>query len=250
MSFYNEKAECMPREQLEALQSERLVKQIKRVYNNQPVYRAKMDEAGIKPEDIKSIKDIVKLPFTVKHDIREGYPYGMFACDMKDVLRIHASSGTTGKLTVVGYTQNDLDTWTECCARALVRADLGEGDIMNVAYGYGLFTGGLGMHYGGEKMGATVVPMSSGNTPRQLMLMKDFGTTAIACTPSYAIYLADEMKKEGYKPEDIKLKAGIFGAEPWSEEMRNEIQRKMGIKAYDIYGLSEISAQASHLNAL
>lgn len=241
MKYFNEKYECMPRSELEALQGERLVKQIKRVYENQPTYRAKMDAAGVKPEDIKSIKDITKLPYTLKTDIRAGYPFGMFACDKKDVVRIHASSGTTGKLTVVGYTKDDLDVWAQCCARALVMAGMDENSMVNVAYGYGLFTGGLGLHYGVEKLGATVVPVSAGNTPRQIMLMRDFQADCLCCTPSYAIYLADELKNEGVEIKDLNLKAGIFGAEPWSREMRLEIERKLGIKAYDIYGLSEIS---------
>lgn len=241
MKYYNEKIEKMSREDMTALQSARLVDVVKRVYDNVPYYRAKMDEIGLKPEDIHGIEDITKLPFTVKHDLRENYPFGTFAVPMDKIVRVHASSGTTGKLTVVGYTQRDLDDWAECAARSLVVAGCDEKDILHVSYGYGLFTGGLGLHYGGEKLGATVVPASAGNTIRQLQLLRDFGATAVACTPSYALVLAEEMKKAGMKKEDFKLKAGIFGAEPWSDEMKADIEDKLGIKAYDIYGLSEIS---------
>mgnify|MGYP004643379009 CR=1 FL=1 len=241
MKYFNAKIETMPRENLSALQSERLVKQVKNVYTRVPYYRAKMDAIGLKPEDIQSIDDISKLPFTVKTDIRANYPFGLFGCDKKKVVRLHASSGTTGKLTVVGYTKKDLNTWAECCARALVSAGLSKRDLVHVAYGYGLFTGGLGLHYGVEKLGATAIPVSSGNTMRQLMLLKDFGATAIACTPSYAVYLADEMKEAGLSLDDIMLKIGIFGAEPWTEELRREIEKKLNIEAFDIYGLSEIS---------
>ncbi len=241
MKYFNAKIETMTRENLSALQSERLVKQVKNVYTRVPYYRAKMDAIGLKPEDIQSIDDISKLPFTVKTDIRANYPFGLFGCDKKKVVRLHASSGTTGKLTVVGYTKKDLNTWAECCARALVSAGLSKSDLVHVAYGYGLFTGGLGLHYGVEKLGATAIPVSSGNTMRQLMLLKDFGATAIACTPSYAVYLADEMQEAGLSLDDIMLKIGIFGAEPWTEELRREIEKKLNIEAFDIYGLSEIS---------
>lgn len=241
MKYFNAKIETMARENLSALQSERLVKQVKNVYTRVPYYRAKMDAIGLKPEDIQSIDDISKLPFTVKTDIRANYPFGLFGCDKKKVVRLHASSGTTGKLTVVGYTKKDLNTWAECCARALVSAGLSKRDLVHVAYGYGLFTGGLGLHYGVEKLGATAIPVSSGNTMRQLMLLKDFGATAIACTPSYAVYLADEMQEAGLSLDDIMLKIGIFGAEPWTEELRREIEKKLNIEAFDIYGLSEIS---------
>jgi Coenzyme F390 synthetase len=241
MKYYNEKIETMSRAEMTALQSERLVAQIKRVYERVPYYRAKMDAAGVKPTDIKSVADIVKLPFTVKTDLRANYPFGLFGCDRKDVVRVHASSGTTGKLTVVGYTKNDLNNWAECCARAFVSAGADENSMVHIAYGYGLFTGGFGLHYGAEKLGATAVPVSSGNTMRQVMLLKDFGSNVLACTPSYAVYLAEEIAKEGLKPEDLGLKIGIFGAEPWTEEMRREIESKLKIKAYDIYGLSEIS---------
>lgn len=241
MKYYNEKIETMSRDEMSALQSERLVKQVKNVYDKVPYYRAKMNAIGLKPEDIKSIEDISKLPFTVKTDIRANYPFGLFGCDKKDVVRLHASSGTTGKLTVVGYTKNDLEAWSECAARALCSAGLTDEDSLHIAYGYGLFTGGFGIHYGAEKLGVTAIPVSSGNTMRQLMLLKDFGATALACTPSYAIYLAEAMEENGYSIKDFMLKVGIFGAEPWTEEMRREIELRLNIKAYDIYGLSEIS---------
>ncbi len=241
MKYWNKEIETMSRDQMSVLQSERLSKQVQRVYDRVPYFRAKMDAIKLKPTDIKSISDISKLPFTVKTDIRGNYPFGLFGCDKKEVVRLHASSGTTGKLTVVGYTKNDLETWSECTARALTSAGLSDEDTVHVAYGYGLFTGGLGVHYGIEKIGATAVPVSTGNTMRQIMLLKDFGATAIACTPSYAIYLAEEMAAEGITPDDLLLKTGIFGAEPWTEEMRREIEKKLKIKTFDIYGLSEIS---------
>lgn len=241
MNYFNEKMECMPREELAKIQGERLKVVVKRVYDNVPTYRAKMDAIGLKPEDIKGIEDISKLPFTEKKDLRNAYPYGMFASPMKDIVRIHASSGTTGKLTVVGYTQNDLDAWSECVARSLVAGGASKDSIIQVAFGYGMFTGGLGLHYGAEYMGAAVVPMSSGNTKRQIALMEDFGTNVICCTPSYALYLAEELKKSNIDISRFKLKSGIFGAEPWSDEMRKEIEESFGIKAYDIYGLSEIT---------
>ncbi|MFA5449808.1 MAG: phenylacetate--CoA ligase [Clostridia bacterium] len=239
--YYNQKLECLTADEKRELQSQRLVALVSKVYNNVPYYRAKMQAAGVSTSDIKSIDDIVKLPFTTKQDLRDNYPFGMFAVPKSEIIRVHASSGTTGKLTVVGYTKNDINVWAECCARALVAAGADINSTVHVAYGYGLFTGGLGMHYGGELMGATVVPVSSGNTARQIMLMKDFQADIICCTPSYAIYLADEMAKQGFTPEDFNLKAGIFGAEPWTNEMRDEIEAKLKIKAYDIYGLSEIS---------
>jgi phenylacetate-CoA ligase len=240
MKYFNPKYECMDRASLTTLQSERLKAVVERVYNNVPTYRAKMDAAGVKPSDIKDIKDIVKLPFTVKQDLRDNYPMGFFAVPRKDIVRIHASSGTTGKLTVVGYTRNDIDMWAECCARSLVCAGASDESLVHIAYGYGLFTGGLGMHYGSEKLGSATVPVSSGNTLRQIMLMKDFEADILCCTPSYAVYLADEIEKSGTKVEELKLKSGIFGAEPWSEEMRREIEERLHIKAYNIYGLSEI----------
>ena len=229
----------MPREELRKLQSQLLVKQVKRVYENVECYRNRMDAAGIKPEDIHGIEDLSKLPFSYKRDLRDYYPYGLFAVPMKDIVRVHASSGTTGKRIVVGYTRNDLDMWAECVARMMTAVGLGAEDIVQVSYGYGLFTGGLGAHQGAEKLGATVIPMSSGNTALQIQTMVDFGATAICCTPSYALYLGEEAERLGVTNQ-LKLKAGIFGAEPWTEEMRAQIEAKLGIKAYDIYGLSEI----------
>ena len=199
-----------------------------------------MDEAGVKPEDIKSIADLQKLPFTVKQDLRDNYPYGMFASPMKDIVRIHASSGTTGKQTVVGYTAHDIDMWAECAARALVSVGGTKDDFIHISYGYGLFTGGLGLHYGAEKLGATAIPASAGNSMRQLQMFKDFGSSIICMTPSYAISLIELMKENNISKDEFKLKAGVFGAEPWTEEMRKEIEAGLGIKAYDIYGLSEI----------
>lgn len=239
--YFNEKIETASREELEKIQSERLVNTVKRVYDNVPAYRKKMDEAGIKPEDIKSVADLEKLPFTYKQDLRDNYPYGLFACPMKDVVRIHASSGTTGKQTVVGYTKNDLDMWSECVARAIVAAGGSKEDIIHVAYGYGLFTGGIGIHDGATKLGASVIPASTGNTARQLMMFKDFGSTILCCTPSYAMYLADSLEQHGMTKDDISLKIGIFGAEPWTPGMRQQIEEKLGIVAHDIYGLSEVA---------
>ncbi len=239
--YWDKEIETAPRYQMEALQSYRLSATVKRVYENVPHYRAKMDEAGIKPEDIRSIADLSKLPFTYKQDLRDTYPYGLFAVPAEEVVRIHASSGTTGKQIVVGYTQHDLDIWSDCTARALTAIGGSRSDFVHVSYGYGLFTGGLGIHYGVEKIGATVIPVSTGNTKRQIQVMKDFGSTILCCTPSYALYLGETLKEMGYTPEDLKLKAGFFGAEPWTEQMRREIERNLGIKAYDIYGLSEIS---------
>lgn len=239
-NIFNREYECMSRSEMEALQSERLKNVVKRVYENVAPYRRKMDEIGLKPADIKSVKDLHKLPFTVKKDLRDNYPFGMFAADRGDVVRLHASSGTTGKLTVVGYTKNDLNVWSECMARSLAMAGADKNSVIHVSYGYGLFTGGLGAHYGAEYMGATVVPASSGNTKRQLTLMRDFGATVLCCTPSYAIYLATEMEKEGISVDELSLKAGVFGAEPWTNEMRREIEQRLHISAHDIYGLSEI----------
>ncbi|MDR3185241.1 MAG: phenylacetate--CoA ligase [Christensenellaceae bacterium] len=239
--FYEPKQECLSNNEKRALQSERLIDTVKRVYENVAPYRAKMDQAGVKPSDIRGIEDIVKLPFTTKKDLRENYPFGMFASPQKDIIRIHASSGTTGKLTVVGYSKADIDLWARCCARGLAAVGATQESVLHVAYGYGLFTGGLGMHYGGELMGLTVVPVSSGNTARQLTLLKDFKADGICCTPSYAVFLADELIKAGFSAKDLNLKWGLFGAEPWTDEMRREIEEKLGLKAYDIYGLSEIS---------
>lgn len=240
MKYYKPEIECAPRSELEALQSYRLSRTVRRVYENVAPYRKKMDEAGVKPEDIKSIADLQKLPFTVKQDLRDNYPYGMFASPMKDVVRIHASSGTTGKQTVVGYTAHDIDMWAECAARALVSVGGTKDDFIHISYGYGLFTGGLGLHYGVEKLGATAIPASAGNSMRQLQLFKDFGSSIICMTPSYAISLIELMKENNISKDEFKLKAGVFGAEPWTEEMRKEIEAGLGIKAYDIYGLSEI----------
>lgn len=240
MNYYKPEIECAPRSELEALQSYRLSRTVRRVYENVAPYRKKMDEAGVKPEDIKSIADLQKLPFTVKQDLRDNYPYGMFASPMKDIVRIHASSGTTGKQTVVGYTAHDIDMWAECAAGALVSVGGTKDDFIHISYGYGLFTGGLGLHYGAEKLGATAIPASAGNSMRQLQLFKDFGSSIICMTPSYAISLIELMKENNISKDEFKLKAGVFGAEPWTEEMRKEIEAGLGIKAYDIYGLSEI----------
>ncbi|MGN0597671.1 MAG: phenylacetate--CoA ligase family protein [Ruminiclostridium sp.] len=240
MNYFNKEIECAPRHEIEALQSFRLSQQIRRVYENVAPYRKKMDEAGVKPEDIKSVKDLVKLPFTVKQDLRDNYPYGMFAVPTSEVVRIHASSGTTGKQTVVGYTAKDIDIWAECAARSLAAVGATKHDFVHVSYGYGLFTGGLGMHYGAEKLGATAIPASAGNSKRQLEMFKDFGSSVVCMTPSYAISLIELMQEMGMTKDDIHLKAGVFGAEPWTEEMRKEIEAGLGLKAYDIYGLSEI----------
>ncbi len=244
MKYWNEQMECMSVEERRELQSERLVKLVERVYNNVAPYRKKMDAIGLKPEDIRSIDDLGKLPFTLKQDLRDNYPYGLFAVPMKEIVRIHASSGTTGKQTVVGYTKNDLDMWTECMARSLTAAGATAESIVHVAYGYGLFTGGLGAHYGAEALGASVIPVSSGNTARQITILQDFRPDILMCTPSYAMYLAEELRAAGKTPGDIYLKAGVFGAEPWSEQMRRDIERGLGIKALNIYGLSEIMGPA------
>ncbi len=237
--FYS-KEESMSREDLKKLQSERLIKTVNRVYDNVDFYKKKFDEAGVKPSDIRSVDDLHKLPFTTKQDLRDNYPYGLFAAPMKDIVRIHASSGTTGKMTVVSYTKNDIDVWSELIARCLSMAGATSADIIHNGYGYGLFTGGLGVHYGAEKLGATVIPVSGGNSQRQIKIMQDFGSTILTCTPSYALNLAETMKEMGVTPKDIKLKAGLFGAEPWSENMRRDIEKLWGIDALDIYGLSEI----------
>ena len=229
----------MPREKLKELQSERLVRQVKRFYENVECFRNRMNEAGLKPSDIHGVEDLYKIPFSYKRDLRDYYPYGLFAEPMKNIVRVHASSGTTGKRIVVGYTRNDLEMWAECVARMMSAIGLTNEDIIQVSYGYGLFTGGLGAHQGAEKLGATVIPMSSGNTALQIQTMVDFGATALCCTPSYAMYLGEEIERLGVK-DQLNLKAGVFGAEPWTEEMRAMIEAKLGIKAYDIYGLSEI----------
>ncbi len=231
--------EQISREELKKLQSERLVAQVKRMYDKVECFRLRMDEKGLKPSDIKGIEDLSKLPFAYKKDLRDYYPYGLFAEPLENIVRVHASSGTTGKRIVVGYTNNDLDMWAECVARMLDAVGITKNDIFQVAFGYGFFTGGFGLHAGIEKIGATVIPISSGNTALQIQTMIDFKATAICCTPSYAMYLAEEIEKMGVK-DQLCLKVGIFGAEPWSESMRHEIENKLGIKAYDIYGLSEI----------
>ena len=239
--YWNKEMECATLSEMKALQSFRLSQTVRRVYENVPVYRERMDAAGVKPEDIKSVDDLYKLPFTVKQDLRDTYPYGLFAVPMDKVVRLHASSGTTGKQIVVGYTEKDLDTWAECCARALTAAGATKNDFMHVSYGYGLFTGGLGLHGGAEKVGMTVIPVSTGNTARQINILRDFGSTYICCTPSYALFIAETMEEMGISKDEIKLKAGLFGAEPWTEEMRRGIEETLGIKAYDIYGLTETS---------
>ncbi len=249
MEYFNKEIETMSREDMTKLQSERLVAEIKYVYENQTLYRQKMDEAGIKPEDIKSIEDIVKLPFTTKHDLRSSYPYGFIACPMSDIVRIHASSGTTGKLTVVALTKRDLDDWSEAFARSLAIAGVTKEDVVHISYGYGLFTGGIGAHYGAELMGCAVVPCSTGNTNRQLQLMRDLGATVLCCTPSYAMFLAEAIEKsDEYNIEDFKLRVGVFGAEPWTQGMKEQIEQKLHLKAYDIYGLSEISGPGVSMN--
>ena len=238
--IWNEKIECASRDEMRAVQTKRLIETVERIYHSVPSYRQKMQEANLVPGDIRSIDDLSKLPFTIKNDLRDNYPFGMFTVPMSEIVRIHASSGTTGKPTVVGYTRKDLNSWSEVVTRSLCMAGVHRDDIVQVAYGYGLFTGGLGLHYGCENLGASVIPISGGNTDKQLQLMQDFGTSVIACTPSYSLFLAEEMEAAGMKKEDLKLRVGIFGAEPWTENMRREIESKLGIKAIDIYGLSEI----------
>lgn len=239
-NFWDQKSECMTRDQLHELQSQRLRSLVKRVYTNVPYYRDKMHEKGILPEDIKTAEDIEKLPFTTKQDLRETYPFGLFASPMDEIVRVHASSGTTGKQTVVGYTQSDISLWAELMARCFAMTGADNKSVIQVSYGYGLFTGGLGAHYGAERIGAVTIPTSSGNTQRQITTMKDFGTTVLCCTPSYALFLAETMEEMGINPEELKIKAGVFGAEPWTDSMRSEIESRLKIKAFDIYGLSEI----------
>jgi phenylacetate-CoA ligase len=240
MEVWNRHFECMDRAELKKVQNERLRETVERVYFNVPYYRNKMQEAGLGPEHIQSIDDLHKLPFTVKTDLRDNYPFNLFAVPMSEIVRIHASSGTTGKSTVVGYTRHDIATWSEVMARTFTSAGATRNDFIHIAYGYGLFTGGLGAHYGGEKIGASVIPVSGGNTTRQLQLMVDFGSTILACTPSYALYLAEAIEEAGIRRDQLKLRAGVFGAEPWTENMRKEIEQKLNIKAIDIYGLSEV----------
>lgn len=239
-NYYQKEIETAPYEKIRELQNERLVKQVKRVYENVEYYRKKMDEKGVKPEDIKSVEDLHKLPFLTKADLRDAYPYGLLAAPLSDCVRIQSTSGTTGKRVVAFYTQNDIDLWEDCCARAIVAAGGTKDDVVHVSYGYGLFTGGAGLHGGSHKVGSLTLPMSSGNTERQLQFMEDLGSTILCCTPSYAAYLGECIAEKGIK-DKIKLRAGIFGAEAWTEEMRRDIEEKLNIKAYDIYGLTEIS---------
>ena len=238
--YYNEEFETLPRPALEALQLKRLQSVLERVHANVPFYRDSFDKAGIGSGDMKSLTDLQRLPFTTKQDMRDSYPYGLFAAPMDEIVRIHASSGTTGKPTVVGYTRKDIDIWSELMARSFVSAGAHKGDIIHNAYGYGLFTGGLGAHYGAERLGASVIPISGGNTKRQIMIMQDFGSTVLTCTPSYSLFMAEEAKAEGVDFKKLRLRVGIFGAEPWSEAMRGEIEEKLNLSAIDIYGLSEI----------
>ncbi|MDP4271431.1 MAG: phenylacetate--CoA ligase [Bacteroidota bacterium] len=237
--YWNESIECADRQTLVKIQNERFLKMIERI-QNVPFYRNKFKELGINPADIKSIDQLKDLPFTNKYDLRDNYPFGLFAVPQSEVVRVHASSGTTGRPTVVGYTQNDIDMWREVVARSLTMAGVSKKDLIQIAYGYGLFTGGLGIHYGAETVGASVIPISGGNTMKQLQLMEDFGSTVIACTPSYAAFLGESIQKSGIDKDKIKLKTGVFGAEPWSEELRDVIQKSLGIKAFNIYGLSEV----------
>ena len=238
--YWNKSYECMPREKLQELQLERLKRMVNRIYHDVPFYRNKFQEKGLMPEDVRSLDDLQQLPFTTKVDLRDNYPYGLFTVPLEQIVRIHASSGTTGKPTVVGYTRNDISMWSELMARCLVAAGAGPHSVIQNAYGYGLFTGGLGVHYGAERLGASIIPISGGNTAKQIMIMQDFGSTVLTCTPSYAIYLSEVLAESGIDPESLKIKAGIFGAEPWSENIRKDIEKKLKIKAYDIYGLSEI----------
>lgn len=239
--IYNPQMECISRDELYALQSERLCSVVKHEYDNVALYRERMDAAGVKPEDIRGVEDLKYLPFTEKTDLRDQFPFGLFAVPQSEIVRIQGSSGTTGKPIVSGYTQGDVDIWTEMMARTLTAAGAGKDDIVQVCYGYGLFTGGLGAHQGASKIGAMVIPMSSGNTQRQIMMMKELGSTMLCCTPSYAVYLGESIREMGIKPEELKLKAGCFGAEPWSEEMRQRIEELLHIDACDIYGLTEIA---------
>jgi phenylacetate-CoA ligase len=238
--FWNAEFETLPREALHALQLKRLQQTVERVHAAVPFYRESFRKAGFSPEKLKSLDDLRRLPFTLKQDMRDNYPYGLFAVPLEEIVRIHASSGTTGKPTVVGYTQRDIGMWAELMARSFVAAGAHRGDVIHNAYGYGLFTGGLGAHYGAERLGASVIPISGGNTKRQIMIMQDFGSTVLTCTPSYSLYLAEAAAEEGVDMRRLSLRVGIFGAEPWSEAMRDEIEEKLGLKAIDIYGLSEI----------
>ncbi len=238
--IWNDEFETLPREAIEALQLKRLQQTLERVYATVPFYQQNFKKVGATPADIRSLDDLRRLPFTYKQDMRDNYPYGLFAAPLNQIVRIHASSGTTGKPTVVGYTRRDINMWAELMARSYAAAGANSSDVIHNAYGYGLFTGGLGAHYGAERLGASVIPMSGGNTQKQILIMKDFGSTIITCTPSYSLYLAEALAQEGIKPGDLKLRVGILGAEPWSEEMRTQIEANLGIKAIDVYGLSEI----------
>ncbi|RJP21136.1 MAG: phenylacetate--CoA ligase family protein [Candidatus Abyssobacteria bacterium SURF_5] len=238
--IWDEKHECMPREQLRELQLTRLKRVIRRVHKNVPYFRKKLDDLGLSPSDIKTLEDLQKLPFITKHELRETYPFGLFATPLKDVVRIHSSSGTTGKPVVAGYTKADLNLWAELMARTLSAGDVTANDVVQNSYGYGLFTGGLGIHYGAEKVGATVIPISGGNTKRQLMVMEDFGVTVLACTPSYSLQIAEVAEEMNIDMSRLKLRVGVFGAEPWSDTMRSEIEERLRITAMDIYGLTEV----------
>ena len=237
--YYQKEIETMPYEQMRALQSERLCKQVRHVWDNVPYYRSLMEKKGLTPDDIRGVEDLHKLPFLTKADLRDQYPYGLLAKPLSDCVRIQSTSGTTGRRVVAFYTQNDVDLWEDCCARAIMAVGGTKEDVCQVAYGYGLFTGGPGLNGGSHKVGCLTLPMSSGNTDRQVQFMMDLGATILCCTPSYAAYIGESLKEMGYKPEDNKLKAGIFGAEPWTNEMRRDIEKSLGIKAYDIYGLTE-----------
>ena len=240
-NYYQKEIETASREQILQIQNEKIKKQVRHVYEHVPYYKNLMDKKGVSPEDIQGVDDIKKLPFLTKDDLREAYPYGLLGTDLKNCVRIHSTSGTTGKRVVAFYTQNDIDMWDECCARAIVAAGGTKDDVVQVSYGFGLFTGGAGLNGGSHKVGCLTLPMSSGNTDRQIQFMMDLGATILCCTPSYAAYIGESLAERGYKPEDNKLKAGIFGAEPWTEEMRRSIEKSLGIKAYDIYGLTETS---------
>ena len=241
MKYYEYDIECAPREALRWMQTNKLRAMVQNCYDNIPFYRKKLEEIGLLPGDITSIDDVKKLPFTYKQDLRDTYPFGLFAVGRDQLVRIHASSGTTGKQTVVGYTKEDIEAWAVCCARSIVAAGGHTDDFVHVSYGYGLFTGGLGLHYGAEKLGATAIPVSSGNTARQIQIMRDFGSDILCCTPSYAMFIGETLRDEGIDPKSLRLRAGIFGAEAWSENMRRQIEDILQIKAYDIYGLSEIT---------
>lgn len=248
--MWNQKLECTSRSELAQLQLERLKQVVERVYNKVPLYKERLDKAGVKPESIKSLDDLRRLPFTVKSDLRDNYPFGLFCADVKDISRLHASSGTKGKPTVVGYTKNDIDVWAEACARSLVAAGVRPHDVLHNAYGYGLFTGGLGVHYGAERMGAVVVPASGGKTQQQIKLLQDFAPRILCCTPSYALNLSYTMEEMGISPKSLNLQIGIFGAEPWSQRMREQIEKRLHINALDIYGLSEIMGPGVSMECL